>query len=810
MPGGLTKFQEHWLEVNDCNGDSIGSWCTKGKTEGEAKCLLCKCTLSISNSGISTILKHAERGKHIKGRKLMRKQITFKSPSNNSDTTSSNSCTFAENNLSFALTSDQLITRAEALWALKVAASDFSFGSCKDIAPLFQLMFESDQIASKMKLGDRKISYVISHGLGPYFQTETISDLKSAINNGGYFTLSFDEATTAQIKKQLDIHFRYWSPKHNSVLSSYFTSLFLGHADAKIICKSILETLKGENISITKILMLNMDGPNTNLLVAKKVNEELLKLGSKELVDIGTCSLHKVHNCFAKALGELPLDIDEFCVDLFAFFKHSAARREDLQKLQRFLECEELFLLRHVNSRWLTLGPIVERILLVYESLLEYFLHFLPKQKNSFGVLQNNSRYKRIVNNLKRKETLVFLQFVVALTPNLQAYLALFQTEGPLVHMMYFKMNELLRNILLMFMKDEIVSNLEGKKFFQIDFDNFESYKTLSEIEIGSGTKKALLLLKENPAKEAKMALRSCLIRLAKLLKASLPLTNPVLRDLEILHPSMRNKPNNAIQRLCTNLKPLNIQDKELDKIILEWHAYKTDTEVSKICKEFSENPQRIDEFWSKVFELKDVFTSKPRFQNLSFLIKNCLILAHGNADVERGFSLNTNILSKKRLGVSESTIIGLRHIKDALKRHGGIFSIPITGKLLNSVAKSYSLYAAEKEAVAKASEEEKKRKESEEHEKQQNEQRKKRKLEISEKRKTEIEKVEFLQEELNSANRCLSENNDVLREAIKVKDFMKVRIVSKVIETSTNNIQKITKELSSAQDKLHKIQQSI
>lgn len=154
--------------------------------------------------------------------------------------------------------------------------------------------------------------------------------------------------------------------------------------------------------------------PNTNLLV----NEELVKLGSKELVDIGTCSLHKVHNCFAKALGELPLDIDEFCVDLFAFFKHSAARREDLQTLQSFLECEELFLLRHVNFRWLTLGPIVERILLIYESLLEYFLNFLPKQKNSFSMLQNNSRYKRIVSNLKRKETLVFLQFVVALTPN--------------------------------------------------------------------------------------------------------------------------------------------------------------------------------------------------------------------------------------------------------------------------------------------------------------------------------------------------------------------------------------------------------
>lgn len=79
MPVAFTKFQEKWLEVNDYIGDVLGSWCAKRKTEGEAICLLCKYTLSISNSIISMLLNHAERQKHIKAQKLMQGQKTFKS-----------------------------------------------------------------------------------------------------------------------------------------------------------------------------------------------------------------------------------------------------------------------------------------------------------------------------------------------------------------------------------------------------------------------------------------------------------------------------------------------------------------------------------------------------------------------------------------------------------------------------------------------------------------------------------------------------------------------------------------------------------
>lgn len=171
----------------------------------------------------------------------------------------------------------------------------------------------------------------------------------------------------------------------------------------KKICTSLINTLNEIKLPLrlSKVLMLSMDGPNVNLSVAKKMNESLALENSPELVDFGTCTLHKVHNSFSKSISSLSLDIDQLANDIFGFFKLSAARREDLNEIQKLLDCEQKFALRHVNSRWLTLGPVINRIIVVYPSLNEYFLKFLPHQKN-FSSLQQNSRYRRIVAAFKR------------------------------------------------------------------------------------------------------------------------------------------------------------------------------------------------------------------------------------------------------------------------------------------------------------------------------------------------------------------------------------------------------------------------
>ena len=87
-----------------------------------------------------------------------------------------------------------------------------------------------------------KVSYVIGHGLGPYFLQKTVDDILST--PGTYFTLHFDETTTSQIKKQLDILVRYYSDNHNEVRVRFLKAAVFGHAYAESVANELCETLQ--------------------------------------------------------------------------------------------------------------------------------------------------------------------------------------------------------------------------------------------------------------------------------------------------------------------------------------------------------------------------------------------------------------------------------------------------------------------------------------------------------------------------------------------------------------------------------------
>ena len=71
-----------------------------------------------------------------------------------------------------------------------------------------------------------------------------IKDLKIS----GSFTLHYDETTQVQVKKQMDLHIRYWSETHNEVWCRFYKSLFFGHAEGVRVATAILEALKEDDI----------------------------------------------------------------------------------------------------------------------------------------------------------------------------------------------------------------------------------------------------------------------------------------------------------------------------------------------------------------------------------------------------------------------------------------------------------------------------------------------------------------------------------------------------------------------------------
>lgn len=91
--------------------------------------------------------------------------------------------------------------------------------------------------------------------------------------------------------------------------------------------------------------------------------------------------------------------------------------------------------------------------------------------------------------------------------------------------------------------------------------------------------------------------------------------------------------------------------------------------------KNFDRKQHRLDSLW---FEL-----CSPNHTELLSFVKLILCLSHGNAAVERGFSVNKECLVEN---LSEESPIAQRRVYDGVSAAGGVTKIEITSRMMQMV----------------------------------------------------------------------------------------------------------------------------
>ena len=236
------------------------------------------------------------------------------------------------------------ICKAEALWALKTAKDDFSFRASDGFPQLLQRICPDSEIAKGVKMSCTKVSYVISHGLGPYFLQKTVDD----ILNTQELTLHFTLMKQQHCKSRNSL--RYYSDNHNEVRVRFLKVAVFGHAYAESVANELCETLQKFSLPLEYLLLLSSDGPNVNKAIKTNINSKLKANYQRELVDTGPCQLHVVHNSFRKGVEGYGSDVENLCIDMYYFFKLSPPRREDYADVQQKLNLDEFVFLRYVQS----------------------------------------------------------------------------------------------------------------------------------------------------------------------------------------------------------------------------------------------------------------------------------------------------------------------------------------------------------------------------------------------------------------------------------------------------------------------------
>nr|CAD7431907.1 unnamed protein product [Timema monikensis] len=270
-----------------------------------------------------------------------------------------------------------------------------------------------------------------------------------------------------------------------------------------------------------------------------------------------------------------------------------------------------------------------------------------------------------------------------------QPFLQRFQTSKPMTPYLFEAVEKLLRYLMNRCVKPDLMK-CTGPKLLSIDTKKSENLILSKNIDIGFATKRLLgetaITVTERQKLEFIHECRSMLTTMIAKLQEKSPLKQKAVRGLSSLDPCViQHSPQLAQKRFSFLLEELNHAN-----IINDVLAENAKKEYLHFCNlkksELQEIFRPCDQFSDEV-GLDTIYGSfligEANYKHLWEVIKICLVLSHGNATVEGGFSVNKSLLVEN---MHEKTVIAQRHIHDEIQEAGGIKNIHISKKMLDYV----------------------------------------------------------------------------------------------------------------------------
>lgn len=189
---------------------------------------------------------------------------------------------------------------------------------------------------------------------------------------------------------------------------------------------------------------MKCNGPNVN----KTILRELSKCIKEEcpewngLANIDTCNLHTMYNAFSKGIDQYEQETEEL-------FKVSPGRRQDYKEIQVELDLAEELFIKHSQVRWLSIGPALQKFVDQWDGIKTYVLQLDKDTEKT----PKSIDFKLIREAVNRQEMKVKFHFLLSVIPLFEKFLKDFQTDQPMIHVLYSRMKDLVYTILRRFVK---------------------------------------------------------------------------------------------------------------------------------------------------------------------------------------------------------------------------------------------------------------------------------------------------------------------------------------------------------------------
>ena len=342
--------------------------------------------------------------------------------------------------------------------------------------------------------------------------------------------------------------------------------------------------------------------------------------------------------------------------------------------------------------------------------------------------MKSLSSYSTLQSAIKDPFLRAKVKFFISVSQEVEPFLRRFQSSKPLAVFLYKEYGAIIRNLAERVVKPEVLKPKEGPElnFNQIcllDLKDSDILLTAKKVNIGPACKSELKNLKEKE-KDVLVFRQDCrdfLVAMLQKLNERSPLKYPCVRTISCFDPDLIFfKPNLATTRF-EQFTQLMLDHRQIDTAGVENATkqfrklvYKAKKEVkfSKIFEswDMSSDELSLDSFYAEILTPKNFPNG---ILDLKMLVHKALILSHGQAHVESGFSVNETFLSPN---LHEESLVNLRRISDTINFYGRVLDVPISKKMLTACRLSRSRYRqaleeSKKSQEASYSNEERKRK---------------------------------------------------------------------------------------------------
>lgn len=303
--------------------------------------------------------------------------------------------------------------------------------------------------------------------------------------------------------------------------------------------------------------------------------------------------------------------------------------------------------------------------------------------------IQKNKYFESVQKACTDPMFLVKANIFLSVAQECQPFLTKYQTDKPMLPFLADNLFTTLMHLLQRFVRDDVLKRMKTTvKLFSEDFKDQSNHKDASLINIGFVADKQLSKLRVRKKvseqdvltviKETKEFLVTAVTKLLE----KCPLKYTLVINLVWLDPQkIKEKPGLCEKQLKLSLQIISsagkVRENKCDTILNQFRDFAV---ICKTSEDASEWPtgahSRLDTFFHAQL------AKEHAFKDLWEIVQKVLLLSHGQASVERGFSVNKNITVAN---MKERTLIAQRVIVDRLHHVGGVTNVVMTKELLKS-----------------------------------------------------------------------------------------------------------------------------